>query len=188
MIVGINGKILLKEPTTVDIQTNSGLVYRVHISLFTSSKIKAQKDEIYLHTTYIIKEDYQKLFGFFELSEKEIFDRVLKINGIGPSTALAICSTLNPDEFIKAVNTNNIEAFKKVPGIGPKSAKRILVELNDFTPTSDIIQNENEQFKEKAFMALESLGFKKESIKKALQQCNKTSTEELIKEALKYLK
>jgi len=186
MIVGINGKVVVKEPTTVDVQTNSGLVYRVHTSLFTSSKI--DKSEVFLHTTYVVKEDYQKLFGFFELSEKEIFDRVLKINGIGPSTALAICSTLSPDEFVQAISSSDIQAFKKVPGIGPKSAKRILVELSDFTPTNDIEKNQNEKHKEKAFMALESLGFKKESIKKALQKSDATSTEELIKEALKYLK
>ena len=187
MIVGIEGKVLKKEPTTVDIRTDSGLIYRVHISLYTSSKIESK--EIFLHTTFIVKEDYQKLFGFYDLEEKEIFDRVLKINGVGPSTALAICSTLTPKEFVKAIQNSDINSFKKVPGIGPKSAKRILVELSEFVPSfeGDSGTLQNSAF-EKAALALESLGFKKEAINKALKKCSSKSTEELIKEALKILR
>jgi len=186
MIIGISGKVIKKEPTTVDILTQSGITYRVHISLYTSSKI--EDGDVFLHTTFIVKEDYQKLFGFYDLEEKEIFDRVLKINGVGPSTALAICSTLTPHEFINALQKSDINAFKKVPGIGPKSAKRILVEIGEFIPTNKTEQSENEIANEKAFLALESLGFKKESIKKVLKECKSTSTQELIKEALKYLR
>ena len=185
MIIAINGKVVNKEPTFVDIECNSGLTYRVLVSFYTSSKIE---HEVKLHTTYIVKEDYQKLFGFFDLKEKEIFDRVLKINGVGPSTALAICSTLTPEEFFKALSDANIDSFRRVPGIGPKSAKRILVELSDFVPQGDIQVSEKTQNKDKAFMALESLGFKKESIKKAMKLCKSEEIEELIKEALKYLR
>jgi Holliday junction DNA helicase RuvA len=185
MIIGIGGKVLKKEPTTVDIKTESGLTYRVHISLYTSSKIDTT--EVSLHTTFIVKEDYQKLFGFYDLEEKEIFDRVLKINGVGPSTALAICSTLTPAEFIKAINSSDINAFKKVPGIGPKSAKRILVEIGEFTPSSES-KSVEDVANNKAYLALESLGFKKEAIKKALKVCKSSTTEELIKEALKILR
>ena len=187
MIVGIKGRVLKKEPTSIDVELASGLIYRVLVSLYTSASIN--ESEIYLHTTFIVKEDYQKLFGFATLEEKEIFDRVLKINGVGPSTALAICSTLNPSDFVKALGSSDINAFKKVPGIGPKSAKRILVELSDFTPTSEAGESDMDKIAvEKAFMALESLGFKKEVIKKALSSCTSDTTEELIKEALKYLR
>lgn len=188
MIVGIRGRVLKKEPTSVDVESASGLVYRVLVSLFTSSMIDS--DEVFLHTTYIVKEDYQKLFGFATLEEKEIFDRVLKINGVGPSTALAICSTLSPSDFFKALSCSDIDAFKKVPGIGPKSAKRILVELGDFTPNPDAGEGGSvEQLAtQKATMALESLGFKKDAIKKAINRCKSNTTESLIKEALKYLR
>ena len=185
MIIGISGKIVNKEPTFLDIQTQSGLTYRVLVSLYTSSQVA---DEVSLHTTYIVKEDYQKLFGFFTLEEKEIFDRVLKINGVGPSTALAICSTLTPGDFFKALSCSDIDAFKKVPGIGPKSAKRILVELGDFIPKDGVEISQSDEAKSKASLALESLGFKKEVIKKALSKCHGEMVEELIKEALKYLR
>ena len=186
MIIGISGKVIKKEPTTADIQTQNGLTYRVHISLYTSSKIESENTS--LHTTFIVKEDYQKLFGFYDLEEKEIFDRVLKINGVGPSTALAICSTLTPAEFVKALKEGDVSAFKRVPGIGPKSAKRILVEIGEFTPSGEVVQSVQEVANEKASLALESLGFKKEAIKKALKSCKSSTTEELIKEALKLLR
>ena len=185
MIIGIKGKVVNKEPTFVDIECNSGLIYRVLVSLYSSSLIEK---EVSLYTTFIVKEDSQKLYGFVTREEKEIFDRVLKINGVGPSTALAICSTLSPNDFFKALSSSDIEAFKKVPGIGPKSAKRILVELGDFVPKSDEDSNENNDKLKKASLALESLGFKKDAIKKAIKKCNHDSVEEMIKEALKILR
>ena len=181
MIIGICGEIINKEPTFLDIKTSSGLIYRVLVSLYTSSKVQ---ESVTLHTTFIVKDDSLKLYGFFDKEEKEIFDRVLKINGVGPSTALAICSTLTPSDFFKALSSQNIDAFKKVPGIGPKSAKRILVELGDFLPDTKEI-SQSDEAKEKASLALESLGFKKDTVKKALSSCKSTVTEELIKEALK---
>ncbi len=186
MIIGISGEVINKEPTFIDIKTQSGLIYRVLVSLYTSSKVK-DHNNIALYTTFIVKEDSQKLYGFFDKEEKEIFDRVLKINGVGPSTALAICSTLTPSDFFKALSSQNIDAFKKVPGIGVKSAKRILVELGDFLPNSKEI-SQSDEAKERASLALESLGFKKETVKKALSSCKSTVTEELIKEALKILR
>ena len=102
---------------------------------------------------------------------------------------MAICSTLTPDEFIKAINSSDIAAFKKVPGIGPKSAKRILVELSDFLPSDESgTDPKSDSASVKASMALESLGFKKEAIKKAIKSCSSTTTQELIKEALRILR
>jgi len=185
LIIGIKGRVVNKEPTFVDIECSSGLTYRVLISLYSSSLIEKETS---LHTTYVVKEDSQKLFGFVNSEEKEIFDRVLKINGVGPSTALAICSTLSPNDFFKALSSGDIDAFKKVPGIGPKSAKRILVELSDFMPKGDENSSESDDISKKAGLALESLGFKKDAIKKAIKKCSSESVEEMIKEALKILR
>ncbi len=184
MIIGIEGKIVKKEPTFLHIKTNSGLTYKVQVSLFTSAKINSEN--ISLHATQIIREDHHSLFGFLENDEKNIFDTVIKLNGIGPSTALAICSTLNPAEFTSALMSQNLEAFTRVPGIGPKSAKRILVELSDFSLSLLSGDNENTTQTE-ATLALESLGFKKERIKKILTTCKGENTTTLIKEALKKL-
>jgi len=184
LIVAIEGLITKKEPTFLYIKTNSGFTYKINVSLFCSSRVELK--EVLLHITQIIREDANNLYGFLDLEEKRVFDTLIKVNGIGPSTALAVCSTLNPNEFASALSSGNIEAFKRVPGIGPKSAKRILVELSDFSLGIEGSKSENIAFNE-ALMALESLGFKKDRVKKVLSQCNSNQTSELIKEALKRL-
>jgi Holliday junction DNA helicase RuvA len=183
MIIAISGEVVKKEPTLLHIKTVSGLTYAVKISLNSFGAIDAKN--ISLFTTLIIKEDSHTLFGFVTELEKVLFDRVIKINGVGPSTALAICSTFTPESFQSALLSQDVAAIKMVPGIGPKSAKRILVELGDFNlgveeDASSISMGE-------ATMALESLGFKKESIKKALSGIKASDTSTLIKEALKKL-
>lgn len=156
----------------------------VHISINCSAKISS--NVISLYTTQIIKEDSHALYGFIETLEKTMFDRVIKINGVGPSTALAICSTFTPEAFSAAVFSQDVDAIKTVPGIGPKSAKRILVELSDFVLTTDTL-NDVSQVKQDALLALESLGFKKERITKVLSTCKSDTAQTLIKEALKKL-
>lgn len=184
MVVGIFGKVVKKEPTFLHVKTDGGLLYKVNISLYTSSKV--QLGEISMHITQIIREDMHSMYGFIEVEEKLVFDTLVKLNGIGPSTALAVCSTLTPSEFSTALLSGNIDAFKKVPGIGPKSAKRILVELSDFSIENVEDKNTNTFFNE-ALQALESLGFKKESVKKVLSTCSANDTSSLIKEALQKL-
>jgi len=183
LIIAIDGQVVKKEPTFLHIKTSSGFTYRVNVSLFCSSDVS--KGEVSLHVTQIIREDANNLYGFKQNDEKRVFDTLVKVNGVGPSTALAVCSTMTPSEFASALTSNSVEAFKKVPGIGPKSAKRILVELSDFELESDSLGT-NSSINE-TIMALESLGFKKERIRKVLSTCSGTDTSSLIKEALKKL-
>ncbi len=184
MIIAIEGEVVYKEPTLLHLKLPNGLTYLVHISLNCAASIEMK--HISLHTTQIFKEDSQNLYGFVDNDEKQMFDRLVKITGIGPSTALAICSTFTPEAFAKAVMSQDVAAIKSVPGIGPKSAKRLLVELGDF-----VLQKEEGDAmsvaRSEAQMALESLGFKKEKIQKVLTSCQSENTQELIKEALKKL-
>ena len=184
MIVGIEGKIVKKEIPTLHIKTVAGLTYKVYLSLFSLGKIATET--ISLHTTQIIREDQHSLYGFIDENEKKVFDTLIKLNGIGPSTALAVCSTLSPEDFAQALLSQNVHAFQKVPGIGPKSAKRILVELSDFSLQLHSTETTNGSILE-ATLALESLGFKKEAIKKALNNAQGSDTQTLIKEALRKL-
>lgn len=185
MIVGIKGKIVKKEPTLLNIEVN-GLVYEVNVSINCSSKIT--ENDISLFTTFIIREDAQTLYGFLDFNEKKLFDRVIKINGVGPKVALAICSTFTPGSFSQIISTNDISMLKRVPGIGPKGAGRILVELSEFVIDSDDIGVSSSSANMiEASMALESLGFKKDVISKALTSCSATNTSDLVKEALKKL-
>jgi len=186
MIVGLKGNIEYKEPSFVHVDVN-GVVYEVFISLQSFATLS--KDEVRFFTTHIIREDAQLLFGFVDVSEKKLFERLIKINGVGPKVAMAICSTYTPSQFGSVINNKDINGVKKVPGIGPKSAGRILVELAGFdeelissnkTPSESLASTQ-------ALEALESLGFKKDKISKALSACKSDDTASLVKEALKLL-
>ena len=185
MIVGLSGEIEHKEPSFVHIDV-SGIVYEVFISLQTFSALP--KKSVKLFTTQIIREDASLLFGFLEMSEKKMFARLVKINGVGPKVAMAICSTYTPSQFATVINNKDMNGVKKVPGIGPKSAGRILVELSGFD--EEILASPSSPKTiafDEATQALAALGFKKEKISKALNSCSGKDTASLVKESLKLL-
>ena len=179
MIYAIKGKIFEKNEGKIYLETKSGVIYEINVSLITFSALEKNEDVLIL-ITEIIKENEYTLYGFLEKDEKKLFDELLKINGVGPKAALGIISTLTPGEFINAVKSADINTLKKVPGIGPKSAKRIIMEMGEF----EVNNANNEQTQ--AIIALENLGFKRSDIVKVLKD-EKGSVEELIKKALKKL-
>ena len=181
MIVGIEGTVERKEPTFVHLNVG-GLIYEVHVSINTSNTITEPKVKLFV--TQVIREDADLLFGFMDQDEKRMFDTVLKINGVGPKVGLAICSTFTPATFAKIVASKDVGMLKRVPGIGPKAASRILVELADFIVTGEDTGSVASNVE--AVMALESLGFKRSIIEKALVGCS-GDTATLVKEGLKKL-
>lgn len=183
MIAAIEGKVVNKEPTCIYIKTLSGITYKIAVSLYCAASINS--DIVELKITQIIREDANLLFGFLDTDEQRMFEQLIKLNGIGASTAIAICSTLTPSAFAKALASSDTGALIKVPGIGLKSAKRILVELGEFALQSSL--NASSQSQTEAALALETLGFKREKIKAVLFTCNGVTTQELIKEALSKL-
>ncbi|MBF7044423.1 Holliday junction branch migration protein RuvA [Campylobacter volucris] len=182
MIVAIEGQITKKDPTFVFLKTSNGISYGINISLFCSAKFN-KNDKIELLITQIIKEDSHKLYGFLDTNEQKMFELLIKISGIGATTAMAVCSSLDTNAFYTALQNGDESVFKKVPGIGSKSAKRIIAELSDAKIN---IENSNPAHSQ-ALAALLSLGFKQENILKALSACQNLETSELIKEALKKL-
>jgi Holliday junction DNA helicase RuvA len=182
MIVGLEGIVEKKEPTFVHLNVG-GVIYEVNISINTSNSIRG--DRVRLLITQIIREDANLLFGFVDNNEKKMFDTLIKINGVGPKVAMAICSTFLPATFARVVTNKDVGLLKRVPGIGPKSASRILVELADFIVDGDSDKVIDSSMSD-AILALESLGFKKEQIKKALSGAT-GDVSELVKYGLKKL-
>ncbi|MDR1460086.1 MAG: Holliday junction branch migration protein RuvA [Campylobacteraceae bacterium] len=183
MIAAIEGKVVNKEPTNVHVKTLSGVTYKIAVSLYCAASINS--DIVELKITQIIREDANLLFGFLDTDEQRMFEQLIKLSGIGTSTALAICSTLTPSTFAKALTSSDTNALIKVPGIGLKSAKRILVELGEFVLQSSLSASSQSQTEAK--LALEALGFKSEKIRAVLFTCKGATTQELIKEALSKL-
>lgn len=183
MIIGIQGKILRKELSFVDLLTNGGVVYRIFVSVNCYSQIK--EETLMLHTSHIVREDGQFLYGFVDVNEQKMFEMLLKVNGVGPKVAMAICSTFSPSVFAQIIETKDITSLKRVPGIGPKGAGVILVQLGGFVVDMEARSGASRAYEEAA-MALEALGFKKEQVQKTLAQCSSKETESLVKEALRY--
>lgn len=186
MIFGLNGEIYRLEPARVLLKVG-GIIYDVAISMQCSSRL-AKEGEAFLYTTQIIREDAHLLFGFYDEMEKGMFDRLIKINGVGPKVALAILSTYESSEILEIIKRKDVVALQRVPGIGAKGAGKIMVDLSGFyvdllpkTSTPDSIYQE-------AKMALESLGFKTSNIDKVFKDIKATTTQDIIKEALKILR
>lgn len=184
MIRAIEGLISKKEPTFVVLKTSSGVSYGIFVSLFTYSKLE-KNQKIELMITQIIREDANLLYGFLDINEQKMFEMLVKLNGIGAATAMAVCSSLSVQNFSGAIMSGDADAFKSVPGIGPKTARRIIAELSDAKIILD--NNDGNSFKSEAMQALETLGFKRDKISKVLNECKSEETGEIIKEALKIL-
>lgn len=193
MIAGLEGSIERLFPTFVELNVN-GVIYGVGISVNTSGNLKEKKDQkIKLFCTQIVREDAHLLFGFYEEIEKITFERLIKINGVGPKVALAILSTYTPNSFANIIQNKDISALQRVPGIGAKGAGKIMVELAGFF--SEIIEHTQGKTSlsselDEAQSALESLGFKNTDIAKAftqIPQIQSLEVSEIVKECLKIL-
>ena len=129
MIGYLRGKIISKKPTRVTIDVN-GVGYLVNISISTFEKI-ADKEEVSLYTYLVVKEDALDLYGFYSIPEKEMFELLISVNGIGPKTAQSILSGIQIADLKEALKTGNIGRIVSVPGIGRKTAERMMIELRD---------------------------------------------------------
>ncbi|MEC7858657.1 MAG: Holliday junction branch migration protein RuvA [Bacteroidota bacterium] len=191
MISFIRGKKVEVDPSKLVLDVN-GIGYEINISLRTYSKIK-DKDEINIHTYLNVKEDSHTLYGFNNKSEKQIFLSLLSINGVGPSTAIMILSSISADELNKAIISSDVNKIKSVKGIGLKTAERIILELKDKISIDDISDDFSYSFdntiKDEALSALSSLGISKNIVDKhvddILKRNENISLEDLIKEVLR---
>jgi|TARA_Y100000746_G_scaffold225583_1_gene229459 Holliday junction DNA helicase RuvA len=191
MITHIKGRLFEKSPTNVVIETN-GIGYLVNISLTTFSQIP-DNEYIKLYTHLQIKEDSHSLFGFYTIKEREIFRLLISVSGVGTSTARTMLSSLNPQEIINAISSDNVSLVQSVKGIGSKTAQRLIIELRDkvlkIYDIDDTIVNPNNTIKNEALSALEVLGINKKSAERLVDQIvnenQNISVEEIIKKTLK---
>lgn len=192
MIYSIRGLIQELTPTFAVIEAG-GIGYYVSLSLQTSQNLKLNS-EVFLFIQQIIREDAHLLFGFFSKEEKEMFNLLISVNGVGPVSALILLSSLSLSEASNAILSGNSGLIQKVKGIGVKTAERIIIDLRDkvgaFSISDEKISNlVNNKIKNEALSALEVLGISKKVSEKiadrVLKQNPEVSIEELVKEILK---
>jgi len=192
MITHLNGRLIEKNPTSLVIEC-AGVGYEVKISLHTFSALSADEN-IKLFTQQIFREDAQLLFGFFSKEERQMFNQLISVSGIGPNTGILMLSSLTPEEIAHAIQTADVQTIKSIKGIGVKTAERLIIDLRDkvakieFSLENIFSKNNTKRFE--ALTALVALGFDRKSAEKALEKTassDEDSIEMLIKGALKIL-
>lgn len=191
MIGHLKGNIISSKPTQILLDVN-GVGYKVGISINTFEKI-VDKAEVSLFIHTHVKEDSISLYGFFTESEKEMFELLISISGIGPKIALGLLSGISVESLKEAIEEGNVSRIIAVPGIGRKTAERLVLELRskvedistgEFTKTQPSIKSE-------AMSALTTLGYNVKVAEKAvrdlLSENQNYSLEDLIKKALSNL-
>ena len=197
MIHHLHGRLVEKYPTHVVIDCG-GVGYMVLISLTTFESIP-NKEDLFLHTHLVVREDAQTLYGFATVEERKLFLLLLGVSGVGANTARMILSAMDSATASEVIASGDVDSMKKVKGIGAKTASRIIIDLQDkvgvdtgSTGTVSKISSPHNTIKKEALSALTSLGFDKKRVEKVLDVTIQRSEgavalEGLIKQALKEL-
>ena len=130
MIGQIRGVLVEKKPPEILVDVG-GLSYELQIPMSTAYQLPEVGSELRLHTHFVVREDAQLLYGFYDLKDKTLFRALIRVNGVGPKMALAILSGMAADEFARTVRENDVSAMTRMPGIGKKTAERLIVEMRD---------------------------------------------------------
>jgi len=193
MIHHLNGTLIEKTPTNLVVECG-GVGYFVRISLNTFSRITTENGKnIKIYTQLQVREDAHTLFGFYAIQEREMFNHLVSVSGIGASTAILMLSALSADEIASAIVNEDVSLIKSVKGIGLKTAQRVIVDLKskmakiEFSPENIFTPNNTIKFE--ALTALSALGFDKSKAEKAINKViiDDQSVEGLIKATLKIL-
>ncbi|MEN2995211.1 MAG: Holliday junction branch migration protein RuvA [Thermodesulfovibrio sp.] len=184
MLDFIVGQVIAVKPDRVVIQTG-GIGYSIRIPLRISKYIN-KNEEIKIFTSLILREDSLELYGFLEISEKELFEKLIKISGVGPTIAMNIISTYDRETLHKIIEKEDIKSLSKIPGVGKKTAQRIFLELKGILPS---LQYEKNQKYDDVLSALLNLGYKRLEAKEVLDKVYDNEKDEatIIRESLSIL-
>lgn len=189
----IRGTIVNLNPASIVVEAG-GIGYFVNISLNTYSKLNGTKETMLL-IHQVVREDAHILYGFADKNERDLFRNLISVNGVGANTAIMMLSSLNADEIVAAVTTENVTVLKAVKGIGAKTAQRIIIDLKDklgkIADSGQFLLSPNNTIRNESLSALVMLGFAKKDadkvVTKLLEEQPEATVEGVIKKALKRL-
>ncbi len=200
MIALLSGKIAYKGISHIVVDTQ-GVGYRVFIPLTTFYELPEAGQAVTLHIHTSVKEDAINLFGFYTLQERELFQLMISVSGIGPKVAMNILSGITSSELLEAISGGNLAKLITIPGIGRKMAERLILELRekaikkmavDQIPVTDARQKRSDMMREDVLSALINLGYKANAARDALDKIardaeGELAMDQLLKKALKIL-
>ncbi len=190
MIAHLRGRILQKSPDHVIVEA-AGVGYQVAITVSTFSDLPGEgaETQLYIHTH--VREDTLALYGFLRSGEKQLFERLISVSGIGPKLAMTALSGMAADSLIAALRGNDLTALTRIPGVGKKTAERMVLELRDklqsFAPSAAIPAVS--QMDEDVVSALVNLGYQRPAAEQALKRAvsvvaKGASFEQLFRQAM----
>jgi len=198
LIAYLEGKLVEKNPTLLILEVN-GVGYAVNIPVSTYGSLVETGQMVKILTYQHVREDELKLYGFSTKPEKELFELLIAVNGVGPRMALSILSCISVQEFQRSVLQEDLDVLTAISGVGKKKAQRLIVELKEKLGKVDLGERKDLREEEatltpavdEAALALISLGYTKVDARKALdrvidQAREALPVEELIKRVLKH--
>jgi len=176
MIAHLRGKLLEKHPNQAVVET-AGVGYDVTISVPTFSELTSVGSEVSLHIHTHVREDQLALYGFGRPEEKQLFEKLITVSGIGPKLGITILSGMPADDMMNAIRGNDIARLTKIPGIGKKTAERMVLELRDKLPPQGADQvreiSSLSATQEDVLSALVNLGYQRAAAERALSAVEK---------------
>ena len=201
MIARISGMLAYKSVQAITLDVH-GIGYRVFVPLTTFYELPETGQAITLHIHTHVKEDAINLFGFHTLEERNMFQVMISVSGIGPRLAMNILSGINVADLVDAITGGNLRRLLSIPGVGRKMAERLVLELKDkvlkldrgqAAPRDRVVpRSPEEAVKEDALSALINLGYKNATARDVIEKIMKDTTEIpaldlLLKSALQQL-
>ncbi len=191
MIGFLRGRIADKQPNTliVDVQ---GVGYEVHVPLSTFYDVGDIGADVTLRVHTHVREDALQLYGFLTELERQLFERLIGISGIGPKLAIAVLSGMDPREVLTAVQRGDVARLTGIPGIGKKTSERIVLELKDRlanmtggAPVDAAPVNGADRLRGDLLSALQNLGYHRPQAEKAIDSSLQTMSDPTFEQALK---
>lgn len=171
MIAHLRGKLISRRPNLVIVETG-GVGYDVTISVPAFAELPSLGSEVALHIHTHVREDQIALYGFLRHEEKELFEKLITVSGIGPKLAITILSGMPADDMVNSIRANDLARLTKIPGIGRKTAERMVLELRDKLPPVGADQvhvvPSLSATQEDVLSALVNLGYQRAAAEKAL--------------------
>ena len=182
MISSLTGSVQTIHPNAIVLDVN-GVGYFVNVTPALAASVELGS-RLLIQTAMIVREDAMTLFGFADQAQLSLFELLRSVSGVGPKSALAICSSLNTDQIFDAVSSEDDLVFKAVPGIGPKTAKLIVVTLAGKVSLSGN-KTQSSAPQETVVAALIGLGYNEKAARAAVGSASaSSSTQELLRAAL----
>jgi len=191
MIALIRGHLIQKNPGYVLVETN-GIGYQLFVSLTTFYDLPESEQDVVLHAHTHVREDLLQLYGFSTLLEKELFQILIGVSGIGPKLALNILSGITPPELVHSLGSGDMARLISIPGVGRKTAERMILDLREKAqkiqtreafPGTD--RRPPDKMAEDVVSALVNLGYKKGQAEKAVESILRQTPEITLEKALK---